>query len=86
MSDRIERFSMRGLIGPGSREALLSQERSYPLSNIIIWRLRRELQRLRASLAAEARLRFPDQNRLGALKRRKLQVKDRLSSLEAQPA
>lgn len=56
------------------------------MSNILIWRLRRELQRLRAALAEETRLRFPDHARLSELKRRKLHVKDRLSLLEAQPA
>lgn len=52
------------------------------MSNILIWRLRRELERLRHALAAEMRARFPDQDRLGALKKRKLQIKDRLWALE----
>lgn len=53
------------------------------MNDFMLYRVRREHERLSALIEQEQRRPFPDPWRLTVLKRRKLAVKDRLSALQA---
>jgi len=64
---------------------LLKPERSEDMKRYLTHRLQREHSRLETALAQEARRPEPDGPTLRAIKRRKLQVKDRLRALGSEP-
>ncbi len=66
-----------------SRTLEALQQRRDALNDFMLYRVRREHERLSALIDQEQRRPYPDPWRLAVLKRRKLAVKDRLSALQA---